>query len=360
MYSTCIFCHSGLGANEAIETFPVGRRLVFDASKGRLWVVCHRCARWNLTPLETRWEAIEECERVFRDARMRFATDHIGLARVREGMTLVRIGRPQRHEIAAWRYGDQFNRRRWKYAATVAAATVGVGSIVVAGPALGLISWATAITIGQWANWLRDARGGARVPVGDQVVRLNKLGLQGAQIRPDTGQGFVVHFGYRPAQTLGDRLFEEFVTEDVQVTLHGADAVRAARVLLPRINRAGGRPGEIATAVAAIEQARSVDEMFSDAARMPHESLSFWKRPLKDGRKGDGPFVLASSLPTPVRLALEMALHEDDERRALEGELAELEERWREAEEIAAISDNLLLPRSVTERLAQLQRPGDA
>jgi hypothetical protein len=41
------------------------------------------------------------------------------------------------------------------------------------------------------------------------------------------------------------------------------------------------------------------------------------------------------------RLALEMALNEDTEQRALEGELAELEAAWREAEEIAGIADNL-------------------
>ena len=49
-------------------------------------------------------------------------------------------------------------------------------------------------------------------------------------------------------------------------------------------------------------------------------------------------------LPKPTRLALEMALHEEDERRALEGELWRLEQAWREAEEIAGISDDLLLP----------------
>ena len=40
-------------------------------------------------------------------------------------------------------------------------------------------------------------------------------------------------------------------------------------------------------------------------------------------------------------LALEMALHEESERRALEGELALLEAAWRDAEEIARISDAL-------------------
>ena len=49
-------------------------------------------------------------------------------------------------------------------------------------------------------------------------------------------------------------------------------------------------------------------------------------------------------LKAPTRLAVEMALHEEQERRALEGELWRLERAWEEAEEIAAISDGLLLP----------------
>jgi hypothetical protein len=62
MYSTCLFCNANLGSNEVVEHFPVGRRLAFDATKGRLWVVCRSCERWCLSPLEERWEAIEECE----------------------------------------------------------------------------------------------------------------------------------------------------------------------------------------------------------------------------------------------------------------------------------------------------------
>ena len=80
MYATCLFCNGALGRNESIEHFPVGRRLAFDAAKGRLWVVCPRCARWNLTPLDARWEAIEEAERAYRDSKLRVATDNVGLA----------------------------------------------------------------------------------------------------------------------------------------------------------------------------------------------------------------------------------------------------------------------------------------
>src|SRR5689334_749936 len=110
MYSTCLFCQASLGRNEAIEHFPVGRRLAYDAATGRLWVVCRKCERWNLTPLEERWEAIDDAERSYRGTRLRVSTDNVGLARLREGTELVRIGKPERPELAAWRYGDQFGK----------------------------------------------------------------------------------------------------------------------------------------------------------------------------------------------------------------------------------------------------------
>src|SRR5438477_4481497 len=99
MYATCLFCHGALGANERIEHFPVGKRLAFDSAKGRLWVICGRCRQWNLSPLEERWEAVDECERLFGATKLRVSTDHIGLARLGDGTELVRIGRPARPEF---------------------------------------------------------------------------------------------------------------------------------------------------------------------------------------------------------------------------------------------------------------------
>jgi hypothetical protein len=64
------------------------------------------------------------------------------------------------------------------------------------------------------------------------------------------------------------------------------------------------------------------------------------------------------SLPAPQRLALEMALHEEAERRALEGELEELERAWVDAEEVAAISDNLLVPETVDAQFRKLKGEG--
>jgi hypothetical protein len=133
MYSTCLFCQSNLGHNETVENFPVGRRLAFDAAKGRLWVICGGCARWNLSPIEERWEAIEECERTFRDTRLRVTTGNIGLARLSSGMELVRIGAPLRPEFAGWRYGRRFSRRRLN-----TNLVVGSAAVVTAGVAFGL------------------------------------------------------------------------------------------------------------------------------------------------------------------------------------------------------------------------------
>src|SRR5215212_1659693 len=110
MYTSCLFCHTDLGANYFLPTFPVGRRLAFDPKKGRLWVICTRCGRWNLTPLEERWEAIDEAERLFRGTRLRMSTDNIGLAQFRGGFELVRIGPALLPEIASWRYGTRLAR----------------------------------------------------------------------------------------------------------------------------------------------------------------------------------------------------------------------------------------------------------
>lgn len=60
MFQTCLYCHASLGQNPLIEHCPIGQRLAFDPVRGRLWVVCRACERWNLTPFEDRWEALED------------------------------------------------------------------------------------------------------------------------------------------------------------------------------------------------------------------------------------------------------------------------------------------------------------
>jgi hypothetical protein len=345
VYSTCMFCHAPLGANEAIEHFPVGHHLAFDAAKGRLWAVCRSCERWNLSPIDERWEAIEECERLFRDSKLRVSTENIGLARLKEGTTLVRVGDPQRPEMAAWRYGDQFHRRRRKFYILTAGGFVAFGASLFShflfGGAAGFASAAYS-----WSTVWGMKRTVARVPAKGQLLKLSAVMADGIKLHPNETQGFAIELQHKFARGLGTdsrfrralRLVPGFAAmhEAPSVMLHGEQATNAARILLPYINRAGAKPGHVSEAVGLLENSRGPEQLFGHTAFM---------------NKGKAIGLLAPE----VRLALEMSLHEEDERRALEGELAKLEDRWREAEEVAAISDDMFLPAGVDSMMKRLK-----
>ena len=126
-----------------------------------------------------------------------------------------------------------------------------------------------------------------------------------------------------------------------------------------RRTQSGGRSADVTEAVGVLEMARSTDSLFALTARAANvpargRAKAWWKY---DNSASSAPGTIAT-LPTAVRLALEMSLHEEDERRALEGELAELEDRWREAEEIAAIADDMFVPSSVSAALRRLKDGG--
>jgi hypothetical protein len=347
VYATCLFCNSALGANDAVEAFPVGRRLAFDQAKGRLWVVCPKCERWNLTPLEERWEAIEQSEKLYRDTRKRVATENVGLAKLRDGTTLVRIGEPLRPEFAAWRYGDQFGRRRNRQMLLAAGGIAAVGAVFAGVTAAG-------IGVGGFA-WMFASSGKA-------IIRGNP---EEVVAKIATERNGVVHVRRRHlAETSLSRNEEGQLALDLRFKngsdrFVGREAERIAAIILPKVNRYGGSRGEVAAAVDEIERVGSAGAFIEQlAGASAHYTTPYrpragarWARArARDSRK-HGLF----GLPAPQRLALEMALHEEAERRAMQGELEELERAWRDAEEIAAISDNLLVPASVSEAFSKLK-----
>jgi hypothetical protein len=354
MYSTCLFCNESLGANEAIEHFPVGRRLAFDAAKGRLWVVCRKCERWNLTPLEERWEAIEECERAFRATKLRVSTDEIGLARLTEGLELVRIGAPQRPEMAGWRYGDQFGRRMRRYAAWSGAGLAGMAALMWGGPALGLYT-GSAVTVmnlafqgGAQLFYRRKVIARVRVGEGERTERFSLARVHVARARLDwNGTSCQLELPYMGG---GERLsytMNGLRHLTASTTLHGEDVQRAATQILPHVNYGGAGRVTVRDAVKLLDEVGSVGRCFEVAARQdPEGGYTFSRRTL--------PGSLAA-LPASLRLALEMASHEESERRALEGELTELHAAWRDAEEIAKIADDMFLPGGVESALARLK-----
>src|SRR5690606_4523205 len=111
-YRACLICGAPFAPNEELEWLPRGRRVAFDPARGRLWIVCLRCRRWSLAPIDERWEALEELERATRDrARPLAHTDNIALFRLGR-VDLVRVGRAELAEEAWWRYGRELARRK--------------------------------------------------------------------------------------------------------------------------------------------------------------------------------------------------------------------------------------------------------
>jgi hypothetical protein len=368
MYTTCLYCNGYLGTNEVIEPFPVGRRLAFDAERGRLWVVCGECGRWNLSPVEERWEAIEACERLFRETHLRVSTDNIGLAQLREGLDLVRIGKALRPEIAAWRYGRYL--QQWVPQANTVVARAAKLARTGVEHATRAIDWAAdAMRVSpsyDALTWLRIHRRGRQVldlirgAEGEPslIVRYRHL-EETALVRPgrhDPWQLLVRH----------DRGY---------ATLTGDDGLRSAGKLLAALNGFGCTDDIVRTAIGKVDDAGNPDGYFQrvaaialrtswgqvpDAvddglplvvAKSSAERLalhitnrSFWGR----GAVGSEPRTELPRLPLVDRLALEMAANEDAERKAMQGELTDLEQAWREAEEIAEIADSLFSRRART------------
>lgn len=325
MYSTCIFCHSPLGRNESVEHFPVGRRLAFDGAKGRLWVVCAKCGRWNLTPIEERWEAIEECERQFRETRLRASTDQIGLAKVREGTDLIRIGSPLRPEFAAWRYSRFFQRRRREEIAwgvggvAVGTAIMFLTSAGLAGAGFNILSVARAFLprrneIGRADRFINSQFFAA---TGKKVRRREKAEIR--MIPSDEAPGWGIRVAY-------DAKFADFT---------GREAIHAAQIVSPAVNATGASQKHVDAAVQTLERAHSPESFFLEV--LNYGQGKRWK------------YTGLREYPEEMRLAFEIASHEESERRALDGELDRLEQDWKEAEEIAAIADNLFLPKSITD-----------
>lgn len=374
MYSTCTFCYASLGTNETLELFPVSRRVAFDPGKGCLWAVCPSCARWNLAPIEERWETVEDCERRYRATSLRYTQGNVGLAWLPGEFELVRVGAALRPEVAAWRYGRVLTRRRplaQRAVREVAAATVRAVHALVrssAGRRRDPRASVAAMMLHLNGNRVLDVVGGDEVALNTSedrpiaVVRYRHL-LGASLVRPESGRPWALHVPH----------------DHGVMTIEGDDGMRAAARMLAVINgseRAGGFTHElIESAARKVDEGARPESYFNrvlaialrsdwgradtpevdlesshNVARLEHartdvERLAFrltgrtfWGH----GGMGSEPSTALLDVPLVDRLALEMAAHEEAERRALEGELEALADAWREADEIATIADALL------------------
>jgi hypothetical protein len=328
MYTTCAFCNATFDGDGGPSGLGVGRRMAFDEWRGRLWVVCPKCARWNLTPLDDRLERVEALARAARDGRLLASTDQVALLRW-ERYDLVRVGKPPRVELAGWRYGERLAARRRDRAKvvvplTLAAVGLGIAANVAVGGSFGFLIWnfrdvADSIYVGMVG---RRPVLLSEPPVCEHCgapLALKAKHVQHARVIPDA------------RHDLGVLLSCPRCRREASL-LTGPDALAALRQGLGYLNvrRSSRRRAE--TAAGVVDRIGGPDQLIRDVVRRE--------------------LTLRSLLPER-QLALEMAV---DER----AEIGELERQWREAEEIARIADGTLsTDSSLEQKLSDLKRRGD-
>lgn len=319
-FSRCLFCRTPFPAPEPGGALPPGRRFAFDPDRGRAWVVCGTCARWNLLPLESRAEVLDELERRVRDeGRLLVRTAHVALLDAGP-LQLVRVGPASLAEEAWWRYGQRLRRRR--RALEHAGARLGadlLSAVTRLGERVGLVDPVPSLLRGD-------------VPLEDLVRRLRfgqeawagraRCDFCGSVLRAlEFDDSWWLHpfaaedggFGVGVPCPRCDPWTPEHVFR-----LAGPDAELLLRRALAYQHVAGASERLILDAAAQIEAAGSAKRF---ARRVSTGRESLW-------RLG------------PLRtVALEIALNDAAERRILEGAARTAEIVWRQEEEIAAIAD---------------------
>ena len=346
MWTHCIVCAKDLGSNKEVEHFQVGSRLAFDLTKGRLWAVCPHCNRWNLTPLEERWEALEELERLWESTPAKAASETIGLARLRSGMEVVRVA-PESvdGEVAWWRWG-RGGAKWWQGLEGVPAGFTAMTGVTVSvalmgGAPLGL---AVALAAGfglpiAGLSWYAVKEGFDEAnPVargsGPSTVTRRELVRSGLETTDDE-LGWSIHLNRFVSEPVQGRFFQSRRLEYAWEEFSGDDAKNLARRAFPMLNRKKADHSAIYDALKLIaENGGAQDYLRAAAAEKPR-------------------WVKFRDYPTPMKLALEMVLFQEEERVALEGELEHLTAAWEEAEALAEISDNLITPKGWGRLLAK-------
>ncbi len=301
---TCVFCDHDLGDPRT--------RPAFDPWLGRLWRVCPSCRRWNVTPLEERWETMEELERAARDAgRALLRTEHLDLVDTGT-QQLIRVGRAPRPELAGWRYGDLLPHAHARgLLAWLRRLVLGMPSSAFgynAGHGLGMFD---PVTTDKWfaSPFLDDAltltAAFLHVPLTESCpacggpLALAPWQFQGLRLTTVSGEAAVV---------ASCALCEQ------EVAVAAAEARPALRLGLAIVNR------RLVAGPTVTEAARHLDRTEGPAGflhRLGRAELTLGEIPARD------------------RLTLGMALDEQSEAELLESE-------WREAEELAGIADGQL------------------
>jgi hypothetical protein len=287
--------------------------------------------------------------------------------------------------MAAWRYGSLLSRRRWRYAATTLPIGVALGFMSQApllyqlifhfeflsflsvnmGALFGLQSLANLVNHRYVAGKTQST-----LALGDQTAYVTRTLAANIIVQPTEDNGVTVWVpivrrpveSYHPLHRL--MMLPTFLRErlggdsggawkaDFDAATHftqvdAEDQPRALRQILPVLHEqgAGSRMIEDATTHLSVRGVTASQLLFGGRDK--------WER-MERAR--------LDNVSKPRRLALEMLVHEDSERRWLAGELLDLEHEWRKADAIAEIADGLLRDPAVEAELTRLKSEwtGDA
>ncbi|MGH7506912.1 MAG: hypothetical protein ACRELX_14740 [Longimicrobiales bacterium] len=324
MYARCLFCEKPF-PNFAFDRFACGRRVAFDAARGRIWSICDHCHRWNLCPTDERREAIYAFERLARDEGYVVAKTANAALLYTDEHALLRVGDLELAEEAWWRYGRELRRRHRSYSSRGSRLSAySFAAIAAVSESIGLtdtgirISWDDTPIADvmrwrhfSWAAW----HGRVPCPSCSSVLLAVRFDLSW-WIHPLRGQD-----GRLAAGVPCDRC--DPWTPDKVYRIEGDDAEHLLRRVLAYQQVAGASDLMLRDAVSVI---RSAGSAAGYLATLPTGRTSLWR------------------LGPARRLALEIALNEGAEHRFLDGVLRELELRWAEENEIARIVDDELTP----------------
>ena len=293
IFSRCLFCHAAIQENETFDGLTRGQRFAFDSAKGRLWVICGECRRWNLVPIEERWEAVEALEKIAQDeARLMVQTDNIALLRVGD-VDLIRVGKAAHlSEEAWWRYGRFLTARDTKYYERLA-----LVKTVVRELKFGQTAW----------------RGKATCPNCGSVLREIKF-QNSKRVIIARGENGALEVRYRCYRCNLDALFAGY-------RLAGVSAEHLLRRVLAYRHFDRANESLIKASATVISEIGSPDQLTQRLALQR---------------------VYLGELPRPYALALEIAINDTIERKLLQLQLKELEARWLEEEGLATIVDDEL------------------
>ena len=292
-------------------------------------------------PIEGRWEALEELEKVTVDrARLLSRTDKIALMRAGP-LQIVRVGPAKLAEEARWRYGKELTGRKRNWDKLGVAGTVATGALVAGGWAAGGISmlglWLIlghrSDTLGDAARWLRFGSSAWR---GQQQCSSCGFKFRSVAFRDRNDLGLLLCQDSGEVEIVS-RCSWCGLYRNAGLSLTGDEADRTLRRVLAYHHFAVASEKRVLHAAHLIQEAVSPQGLTRNV--------------LRDGKRlGD--------LQRTDGIALEIAANEAAEQHLLELEVADLEAQWRREEELAAIIDGELTPLPVLERMRRRIAPG--